>query len=138
KRQSPRWRPRGSVDRKPWRIIGERNAESTPVATRVWSGSGAQPIDVRLRPLLMGERAILDVDDTIGEFEEPRVVRHYQDSAAVVSGDAGEDGHDGVAVDAVESRGWFIGQDRRRLGNNRAGDCDPLLFAARSNPVERP
>src|SRR5262249_14882870 len=78
----------------------------------------------------MRQRAILDVDDAIGEFEEPRVVRHHQDSAAVVSGDAGEDGHDRLAVGAVERSGRLIGEDRRRLGNNRAGNRDALLLAA--------
>src|SRR5262249_21698238 len=96
--------------------------------------SGAQPIDVRLWPLLTGERAILDVEDTIGEFEEPRVVRHHQDRAAVVPGNAGEDGHDGVAVDAVESRRWFVGATRRRPRNNRPGNGDSLLLAAAQIP----
>jgi len=36
------------------------------------------------------------------KFEEPRVVCHDQDSPAVISGDAGEDGHDRLAVGAAE------------------------------------
>src|ERR1700746_2715377 len=94
----------------------------------------AQPVDVRLGPLfLMRERTILDVEDAIREFEQSRVVGHDQDSAAVISGDAGEDGHDRLAVGAVERSGRLIGEDRGRLGNNRAGNRDALLVAAAQN-----
>src|SRR5690348_5728693 len=87
----------------------------------------AQPVDVRLGPLfLMRERTILDVEDAIREFEQSRVVGHDQDSAAVISGDASEDGHDRLAVGAVERSGRLIGEDRRWLGNN----SDALLLAA--------
>jgi hypothetical protein len=64
--------------------------------------SGAERIHVCPRPLFVRERTILDVEDAVGEFEESRVVCHDQDGPAVISGDAGEDGHDGVA----SSAGW--------------------------------
>jgi hypothetical protein len=38
----------------------------------VQTPSGAQPINVRTRLLFMRQRAILDVEDAIHEFEEPR------------------------------------------------------------------
>ena len=78
----------------------------------------------------MRQRAILDVENAIGEFEEPRVVGHDQDSPAVVLGDAAENAHDRLAVGAIERSGRLIGEDCRRFGNNRAGNRDALLFAA--------
>ena len=96
----------------------------------VLTRSGAQPIDVCHRLLFMRQLAILDVEGAIGEFEEPRVVGHDQDSPAVVFGDAAENAHDRLAVGAVERGGRLIGEDCRRFGNNRAGNSDALLFAA--------
>ena len=74
---------------------------------------GAQPIDVRPTLFFMRQRTILDVEDPIGEFEEPRVVRHNWDGPAMISGDAGEDRHDCLAVGAVKRRGRLIGEDSR-------------------------
>ena len=86
----------------------------------------------------MRQRAILDVKDAVGEFEEPPVVRHDQDGPAMISGDAGEDRHDCLAVGAVKRRGRLIGEDRRRFGDDRAGNSDTLLFAAAQIARKRP
>src|SRR5262249_19472961 len=76
------------------------------------------------------QRAVLDVKDTVSELQEPGIVRHDQDSPAVISGDAGEDGHDRLTVGPVQRSGRLIGEDRWWLGNDRAGNGDALLFAA--------
>src|ERR1700720_4995839 len=53
-------------------MIGERSTESTPITmdVRHKTRSGAEPIHVRPRLLFVRERAILDVEDAVGEFEE--------------------------------------------------------------------
>ena len=71
--------------------------------------SSAQPIDVLPTLFFMRQRAILDVGDAVGEFEEPRVVRHDQDGPAMISGEAGEDRHDchgdvAMIISAIEAR----------------------------------
>jgi hypothetical protein len=52
----------------------------------------------------MRQRAILYVEDAIREFEQSRVMGHERDGTAVNSGDAGDDGHDRLALGAVERR----------------------------------
>lgn len=85
----------------------------------------------------MRQRAVFDVEDPIGVFEQPGVVRHDQHGPAVLPGGAGEDGHDRLAVGAVQRRRRLVGQDRRRFGDNRACNSDALLLAAAQIARER-
>src|SRR5436305_2263465 len=88
--------------------------------------SGAYSIDIAAATLFMRQRAILDIEDAIGEFEQSGIVRHDQNGPAVLPRGVGEDRHDRLAVLAIQRRGWLIGQDGRRFSHNSAGNGDPL------------
>ena len=64
-------------------------------------GSGAHSIDVAAGTLFMRQRAILDIEDAIGEFEQSGIVCHDQNGPAVLPRGAGEDRHDRLAVRAI-------------------------------------
>ena len=63
-------------------------------------------------------------EDAIREFEQSHVVGHDQDSTAVISGDAGEDGHDRLAAVGSSAR---IADGSATIA---AGNSDALLLAA--------
>ena len=79
---------------------------------------------------LADDAAVLDMDDPVGERHEPRIVGDDQHAAARVLGDVRQDTHDGLAVLAVQRGGRLVGQDHRRIADDRARNRHPLLFAA--------
>ena len=60
-----------------------------------------------------------------------RIVRHHHDRLAELVVQPLEQAEDLLAGRAVEVAGRLVGDDQRRVGNERAGDRHPLLLAAR-------
>ena len=83
------------------------------------------------------EHGLVGHDAAVAEADEPRsvlgdvvLVRDEQDGDAALLVQALEDAHDLDAGARVEVAGGFVGQDDRRLVDQRAGDGDALLLAA--------
>src|SRR4029079_2457280 len=60
--------------------------------------------------LFADNSSVLNAHDAVRVAERARVVGDRQDAAVLLLGDAGEQRHHGVAVLAVESGGWLVGQ----------------------------
>ena len=57
---------------------------------RILSGTGnaaAHQIDLEIGNLFPRERAVLNVYDSVGEREQPRIMGHHQNGAASLLGD---------------------------------------------------
>jgi hypothetical protein len=80
--------------------------------------------------LLADQPTVLDEDDAVGKGDETRIMRHHQDAATVIAGDAGQNAHDGLTIAAVEGGGRLVRENGGRFGDDGPRDRDPLLFAA--------
>ena len=77
------------------------------------------------------ERAVLEPQDPVGDVADPLVVADDDDAPALLLRDPAQEPHDLVADLRVEVGGRLVGQDERRVVDQRPGDRHPLLFAAR-------
>src|SRR5262245_4236073 len=82
------------------------------------------------RALFADDPAVLDANDPVGERKDTGVVGDDQHTAAAVARDLRQHRHDGVAVSAVERGGRLVGEDRRSIADDGAGNGDALLLAA--------
>src|SRR5437763_2294406 len=85
--------------------------------------------DALTRPFIH-QTAILDLDDAIGEWNDPRVMGHDQHGALLLMRDGGEDAHDRPPVVAVKRGSWFVGENGGGIGDDGARDRDALLLTA--------
>ena len=69
-----------------------------------------------------------------GALGRVRVVRDHHDRLAVLAVQRLEQVEDLVAGLAIEVAGRLVAQQQRRIGDDRAGDPDALLLAARQLP----
>ena len=56
--------------------------------SRSLCAAAAHQIDAGIVKLLSRERPILDMDDSVGKFEQPRIMSHHQNRTASLSGEA--------------------------------------------------
>ncbi len=77
------------------------------------------------------KRAVLEPHDPVGDVANPLVVADDDDAPALLLGDPPQQPHDLVTDLRVEIGGRLIGQDERRVVDQRPGDRHPLLLAAR-------
>ena len=59
------------------------------------------------------QQPVLDVDDPIGEFEQPRIMRYHQNLAIPLFGDGGQYRHDRVPVGRIERSSGFVSEHDR-------------------------
>ena len=88
-----------------------------------WSASGALE-----RP---GEAAVGQEQDAVGVGGGDRVVGDHDDGLAEVVDDVAQEGEDLAAGPRVERAGRLVGEDDLGPRDERAGDRDALLLAAR-------
>ena len=75
--------------------------------TRVFDGARSERGRGEAR-FVACDAAVLDMDDTIGERDDARIVRHDEDRPGGVFGDLRQDRHDGVPAFAVERARRFV------------------------------
>ena len=63
-----------------------------------------------------------------------RIVRHHHDRLAVIAVERLQQVENLVAGLAIEVAGRLVAEQQRRVGDDRAGDADALLLAARQLP----
>ncbi len=108
------------------------------------SGSPGQATIWSRHRLVAGDLAVGDADDAVGVFGDAQVVRDEDDGDAALRVQPLEQAHDLRAGLRVEVARRLVGQDDGRLGDQRAGDGDALLLAARQlvgvvlQPVAQP
>jgi hypothetical protein len=71
-----------------------------------------------------------EVDDLVGEWQEPMVVRGDDDDALARRESTDEAQHL-LHLDVVEMGGGLVGEHERRIQREGAGDRDALLLSAR-------
>ena len=81
------------------------------------------------------DHAVLHFVDPIARFRDRRVVRHEEQSFAFFAHDFLQQAKGSAGIGGVEIAGRLIGQDDARIVRERAGDRDPLLFAAGKMPA---
>ena len=81
-------------------------------------------------PFFAHDAAILDVQDTVGERKQARVVRDHEHAAAVLLGNIRKDAHHRLAVLGVERSRRLVGENGGRTGDECARNRDALLLAA--------
>src|SRR6185437_8022183 len=77
------------------------------------------------------ELAVFHPDHPTGLLGHGRVVGAGDDGDAELGTQVAQGPHDNLAGAVVEVRGGLIGEDERRVGDQRAGDRRALLLAAR-------
>jgi hypothetical protein len=90
-------------------------------------------------PLRVGDHGIgegpqppvLEVQDPVGDVEDPVVVRDQQDRRAPLAGECLHAIDDLATGGLVERRRGFVREHHGRLADERAGDRDALALAAR-------
>ena len=87
-------------------------------------------MDLGIGELFPRERAVLDVYDSVGKSEQPRIMGYHQNGAASLLGDRMENRHDCLAIGGIERGGRLVGENSGRLRHDGARDRDPLLEAA--------
>ena len=80
---------------------------------------------------LAGDAAVAQEDHAIGDRGGGRVVRDHQDRAALGAVELAQDAQDLAAAARVEVAGRLVGEHQLGLQQQRAGDRDALLLAAR-------
>src|SRR3954452_13735199 len=99
-------------------ISSSRAAMLSPVEKGGWCCSGGL------------DRAVLHADDAAGLVGDRRVVGARDDGDAQDDAQLGQQPDDGGAGPVVEVGGRLVGEDQRRLADQRAGDRCALLLAA--------
>ena len=74
--------------------------------------------------------ALFEVQGALGPLGGARVVRDHHDGLAVVAVERLQQIEDLIARLAIEIAGRLVGEQERRIGNDRAGDADALFLAA--------
>ena len=80
--------------------------------------------------LLTNDPSVLDMNDSIREWQETRIMRHNQHCVPPLFGDFGKYLHDRPAILAIQCGGWLVRKDDRRISDNGASDRNALLFPA--------
>src|SRR6266404_3229748 len=80
--------------------------------------------------LFANDASVLDVNYAISKAQYTRVVRDDQHPARGILGDLGQEGHDCVAVLAIQRSRGLVRENRRRLSHDRPRNGDALLLAA--------
>src|SRR5258707_5267598 len=80
--------------------------------------------------LFANDASVLDVNYAISKAQYTRVVRDDQHPARGILGDLGQEGHDCVAVLAIQRSRGLVRENRRRLSHDRPRKGDALLLAA--------
>src|SRR5260370_974651 len=80
--------------------------------------------------LFANDASVLDVNYAISKAQYTRVVRDDQHPARGIPGDLGQEGHDCVAVLAIQRSRGLVRENRRRLSDDRPRTGDALLLAA--------
>ena len=80
------------------------------------------------------QHALLEMQRALGALGGARVVRDHDDRLAVLLVERGEQVEDLVAGLAIEIAGGLVAEQQRRVGDDRPGDADALLLAARELP----
>jgi hypothetical protein len=78
--------------------------------------------------------AFLQMQEPLGALGGMRVVRHHNDGFVQVLAQHSEQVENLRRRLRVEVAGRFVGDDQRRVGDDRPGDADPLLLAAGQLP----
>src|SRR5512143_2191404 len=68
--------------------------------------------------LLADDAPIFEGNNSIGEWQETRIVRNDQHAARTIFGNLGKDHHDSATILTIQRRGWFIGKNSRRICDN--------------------
>ena len=76
------------------------------------------------------QHPLLEVQGALGTLGRAWVVRHHHDGLAVVTIERLQQVQDFVAGLAVEIARRFVGEQQRRVGDNRAGNADALFLSA--------
>ena len=74
--------------------------------------------------------AIPDMDGMLCIFSDIRLMSNHDDSLAFLI-ELGKDIHNFITGLGIQIPGRFIGQDKRRISDNRTCDSDPLLLSSR-------
>ena len=85
----------------------------------------------RLAGIVVVHQAVADPDDAAGVRGHRGVVGHQDDRQAVLAVELPEEGEDLLAGLGVEVAGGLVGDQERAAVDQRPGDRDPLLLAAR-------
>ena len=93
------------------------------ILARIWSRSGSRSSST-IRPSARKS-------DAVGVRRRDRVVGHHHDGLAELVDAAAQEAEHLGAAGGVEVAGGLVGEDDRRLADQRAGAGDALLLAAR-------
>src|SRR5260370_12156942 len=93
-------------------------------------GEPHDPLDVRGSTLVAEDHAVAQSHHALCEGRDVSLVSDQHDRPTLVV-ELAEKFHDFETRFGVEVPGWFIGQQNRRVGHQRAGDADALLLPAR-------
>src|SRR5207247_4068837 len=105
------------------------HAHSWSFSSHEWRGPG-QARAVSLAGSLCHDETVLDLDNAIRKWDDARIVGDDQHGSLALMGSIGENAHDAPAVLSVQRSGRLVGEDDRRVCNERARYGDPLLLAA--------
>src|SRR4051812_48069420 len=74
-------------------------------------------------------RTILEIDDSIGNPADARIMRHNHDGAILLMCNTGEHSCNLSTACRVERRRWFVGEHDIGFADDGARNGDALLFA---------
>ena len=80
---------------------------------------------------LLGDSAVADTHDAVGDVRRLRVVAHEHRRTAVLAHELGQQLVDAAGGGTVELAGRLVGQEHLRPVRERGAERDPLLLAAR-------
>src|ERR1019366_9752784 len=79
---------------------------------------------------LSGDPPVLDVNDSVSQRQDARIMRDHHPPAGRVPSDLGQYLHDREPVLAIQRPGGLIREDRGWVADNGASDRHTLLLAA--------
>src|SRR3954469_7307874 len=129
------WPRRLRNKRRPRRSSSDRTLMRCLVPSAAEGGRPAHPL--RSARSFVDQTAVLDLDDVVGERNNPWIMRDDQNRAASLVRNRGKDPHDRMPVGAVKGSRRFVGENGGGFGHNRTRDRNPLLFAAAEFERER-
>ena len=94
--------------------------------------------------VIVVHQAVADPDDAVGVRGDRRIVSHQHDRQAILAVELAEEVEDLLAGRGVEVAGGLVGDQQGAAVDQRPGDGDPLLLAAREprrlvvEPVAQP